>query len=75
MPLEDAWSLQDVSNPKLTMRSELERIGYLGDIKCSHKHNSLAAHFELHIGRPNCFVFSWFCTTNTFPCLQSRVRY
>ena len=31
------------------MRSELERIGYLGPIPASHKCMPMAAHFELHI--------------------------
>lgn len=32
------------------MKSELARIGYLGDTACSYKTMPLAAHFELHIG-------------------------
>ncbi|KAF8918040.1 hypothetical protein CPB85DRAFT_1408297 [Mucidula mucida] len=48
-PLESGWTLQDVANPKLTMKSELERIDFLGDLECSYKVNPLAAHFELHI--------------------------
>ena len=31
------------------MKTELERIGYLGSTPASHKAMPLAAHFELHI--------------------------
>lgn len=31
------------------MKSELERIGYLGEISCSYKSTPIEAHFELHI--------------------------
>lgn len=31
------------------MRSELERIGYLGDVPASYRSTPMAAHFELHI--------------------------
>lgn len=48
--LHKAHTLASVTRgEKATMRSELERIGYLGDIPCSHKSMALAAHFELHI--------------------------
>ena len=33
----------------MTLRSELERHGYLGDIPCSNEGYPLGAHFELHI--------------------------
>ncbi|KAG9125585.1 hypothetical protein FRC07_006995 [Ceratobasidium sp. 392] len=49
IPIEAAWALSDVANPKITMRSELERIGFLGETKCSHTVIPLGAHFELHI--------------------------
>ncbi|SPC66977.1 related to N-carbamoyl-L-amino acid hydrolase [Ustilago sp. UG-2017b] len=49
VPLEKAWGLQDVKDSCLTMKSELERIGFLGETKCSHEAMPLAAHFELHI--------------------------
>ena len=49
VPLEKAWGLQDVKDSSLTMKSELERIGFLGETKCSHEAMPLAAHFELHI--------------------------
>lgn len=49
VPLEKAWNLQDVKDSSLTMKSELSKIGFLGDTKCSHEATPLAAHFELHI--------------------------
>ena len=47
--LEKAHDLEEVGDSTRTMRSELERIGYLGDIKASHLAIPMAAHFELHI--------------------------
>lgn len=44
-----AHQLQEVGGGTATMKSELERIGYLGDAKASHKDVPIAAHFELHI--------------------------
>ncbi|KAI1321235.1 hypothetical protein F5Y16DRAFT_73247 [Xylariaceae sp. FL0255] len=44
-----AHSLREVGSGTATMRSELERIGYLGDLPASHKSSPMAAHFELHI--------------------------
>lgn len=32
-----------------TMKEELENIGYLGSVDCSHRAMPMAAHFELHI--------------------------
>ena len=51
VPLEKAHNLKSVipSNDTATMRSELERIGYLGEVPASHKSTPMAAHFELHI--------------------------
>ncbi|EED14339.1 beta-alanine synthase, putative [Talaromyces stipitatus ATCC 10500] len=53
IPLQEAWNLRDIHNPDITLKSELERHGYLGDIACSHDPQSggypLGAHFELHI--------------------------
>ena len=37
IPLERAHSMQEVGGGKQTMRQELERIGYLGDMEASHK--------------------------------------
>lgn len=49
-PLETAWALPEVGSKMVTMRSELERIGFLGNTQCSHTAMPLGAHFELHIG-------------------------
>lgn len=51
VPLEKAHSLRSVipANDTATMKSELERIGYLGPLPASHKSTPMAAHFELHI--------------------------
>lgn len=48
--LEDGYNLADVTDSTITAKSELQRIGYLGDTPCSYKANPLGAHFELHIG-------------------------
>lgn len=49
--VEKAHALKSVipANDTATMRSELERIGYLGSKPCSHEAMPIAAHFELHI--------------------------
>ncbi|KAL4876836.1 hypothetical protein BJY04DRAFT_231288 [Aspergillus karnatakaensis] len=47
--LEDAWNLRDIQDNKISLKAELERHGYLGDVPCSADANPLAAHFELHI--------------------------
>lgn len=49
--LEDAHNLKSVipANDTATMKSELERIGYLGSTPASYKSTPMAAHFELHI--------------------------
>ncbi|KYK58813.1 hydantoinase/carbamoylase family amidase [Drechmeria coniospora] len=52
VPLEDAWNLADVFDPSATVKSELRRHGYLGDVACSARADAgfpLSAHFELHI--------------------------
>lgn len=51
IPLERAHALPSVipANDTATMRSELEHIGYLGQVECSWKATPMAAHFELHI--------------------------
>lgn len=51
IPLEDAHNLKSVipANDTATMKSELERIGYLGSTPASYKSTPMAAHFELHI--------------------------
>lgn len=49
IPLERAHNLREVGGGTSTMRSELERIGYLGKTPASHDSLPMAAHFELHI--------------------------
>lgn len=50
IPLERAHNLKEVGGGNATMKSELQRIGYLGDTPASYESTPLAAHFELHIG-------------------------
>ncbi|ANB15933.1 putative beta alanine synthase [Sugiyamaella lignohabitans] len=48
--LPKAYSLKSVLEPlDVTVKKELQRIGYLGAVPASYKENPLAAHFELHI--------------------------
>ncbi|KAG9583757.1 N-carbamoyl-L-amino acid hydrolase, partial [Aureobasidium melanogenum] len=47
--LSHAHDLKEVGTGSATMKSELQRIGYLGDKDCSFGAMPLAAHFELHI--------------------------
>lgn len=47
--LDRAHSLQEVGGGSATMKSELQRIGYLGDVPASYRSTPMAAHFELHI--------------------------
>ncbi|KAI0466515.1 hypothetical protein F4859DRAFT_297452 [Xylaria cf. heliscus] len=49
IPLATAHNLREVGGGTATMRSELERIGYLGSIPASYRSMPMAAHFELHI--------------------------
>lgn len=51
IPIEEAWNLPDIHDSSLTLRCELQRLGYLGQMKCSSGADGfpLAAHFELHI--------------------------
>jgi hypothetical protein len=49
IPLSTAYDLVEVGGGKATQKSELERIGYLGQIPASYKDNPIGAHFELHI--------------------------
>ncbi|KAK1523851.1 hydantoinase/carbamoylase family amidase [Colletotrichum costaricense] len=50
IPIQRAWDLRDVSDPSITMKSELERHGYLGNTSCSATQGyPVGAHFELHI--------------------------
>ncbi|SCO87880.1 related to n-carbamoyl-l-amino acid hydrolase [Fusarium oxysporum] len=48
IPEERAHSLKEVSG-NATVKSELKRIGYLGDTPASYKAMPIGAHFELHI--------------------------
>ncbi|KAH0848947.1 hypothetical protein AYO21_08723 [Fonsecaea monophora] len=52
--LEKAWGVRSVSSgvPQATVKDELQRIGYLGDVPCyrdGKPGTPLGAHFELHI--------------------------
>lgn len=47
--LEDAHNLREVGGGTATMKSELQRIGYLGTVPASYRAMPMAAHFELHI--------------------------
>lgn len=47
--ISNAHALKEVGTGTATMKSELERIGYLGSVPCSYEAMPLAAHFELHI--------------------------
>ena len=47
--LDSLHALESLTEGGVTMGSELERLGFLGQTKCSYKENKLAAHFELHI--------------------------
>jgi hydantoinase/carbamoylase family amidase len=49
IPLQRAHDMQEVGGGTATMKSELQRIGYLGDTPASYKSIPIAAHFELHI--------------------------
>lgn len=46
---EDIYALKDVYDNETTVEHELKRIGYMGDVKCSHLVNQLDSHFEIHI--------------------------
>lgn len=47
IPIDRAYNLQEVGEGTATMKSELERIGYLGSIPASYRSMPMAAHFEL----------------------------
>ncbi|EQK99989.1 hydantoinase/carbamoylase family amidase [Ophiocordyceps sinensis CO18] len=52
IPIEQAWDLEDMSNPSVTLKDELERHGFLGQTLCSSDPSDgypLSANFELHI--------------------------
>ncbi|KAL0573190.1 hypothetical protein V5O48_008762 [Marasmius crinis-equi] len=47
--LEKMHELREVGGGTATVKSELERIGYLGKVPASYQVMPIAAHFELHI--------------------------
>jgi hypothetical protein len=47
--LQKAYSLVEVGGGMATLKSGLERTGYLGTMEANHKFNPIGAHFELHI--------------------------
>ncbi|KAK8124806.1 beta-alanine synthase [Apiospora kogelbergensis] len=49
LPLETAYNLRSVTGESVTLKSELERIGYLGNVPASFRSIPMGAHFELHI--------------------------
>ncbi|KAF6830367.1 N-carbamoyl-L-amino acid hydrolase [Colletotrichum plurivorum] len=49
IPKEKASALADIFDPSVTVKSELERHGYVGPLACSSEGYPLGAHFELHI--------------------------
>ncbi len=82
IPLETAWSLKSLDVNPVSMKHELERIGYNGDVKASYLENPLACHFELHIEQGPVLenekkkigvvtgvqAFEWNLVTVTGPC-------
>lgn len=46
---EEIYKMNAVIGKPVSVKSELERIGYLGDVPASYKANPLKAHFEIHI--------------------------
>lgn len=53
-PLQQAWDCPEVETlrqgpTRRTVKQELERIGFLGDVPASHEAQPIGAHFELHI--------------------------
>jgi hypothetical protein len=48
IPQDKVYNLKEVAG-NATVKSELDRIGYLGETPASHKSNPIGAHFELHI--------------------------
>lgn len=49
-PKEKIYDIKSVTDKvPVTVKDELERIGYLGNIPCSYEANPIAAHFEIHI--------------------------
>ena len=48
--IKKVHEVRALDNPEASVKSELMRIGYLGDVKASWEAMPMAAHFELHIG-------------------------
>lgn len=46
---EYAHGRTDLNDSSTTLKHELERIGFMGEVPCSYEANPLSAHFELHI--------------------------
>lgn len=49
LPFAHSLSAAEDKTGATTLKSELERIGYLGAVPASYQENPLSAHFELHI--------------------------
>ncbi|CAG9978670.1 unnamed protein product [Clonostachys byssicola] len=53
IPLETAWNCKEVTptagQEPQTLKQELERIGFLGEVPASYSAQPMAAHFEIHI--------------------------
>jgi hypothetical protein len=49
--IQKVHEVRALDDPEASVKSELMRIGYLGDVKASWEAMPMAAHFELHIGR------------------------
>ncbi|KAK8048477.1 hypothetical protein PG994_010207 [Apiospora phragmitis] len=49
LSLDAAYSLRSVTGDNVTLKSELERIGYRGKVPASYHSVPMGAHFELHI--------------------------
>ncbi|KAK8036013.1 hypothetical protein PG991_002086 [Apiospora marii] len=49
LSLEKAYDLRSVTGDNATLKSELERIGYRGQVPASYRSMPMGAHFELHI--------------------------
>jgi hypothetical protein len=55
---ETVHQIAAIDNAEVTVKSELTRIGYLGETKADWRATPLAAHFELHIGMTLIFVWN-----------------
>lgn len=49
LSLQQAYGIVEVGGRGATLKSGLERIGYLGAVQASYEGMPMAAHFELHI--------------------------